>query len=483
MRLIFNLFLGWWLTQHRGTAEGQLHPKPSISVNPSNVVAVGENINIGCKKDGNVKVISAFYLSKEINRHLVTIYRNETEHNEVEFHIFSAKQSDQGYYYCGYYFLLSEPSYLSESVSIFVREQSFPSPSISVIPNSLVVLGKEVTIQCKQEYYQTVQFNLFKKGALNVLANEFSKNKMTEFFITSAQEPHGGIYFCDYQLKNRHQGDNRYSKFSNKIYINITDPRVTEPDIYMEPKGQQMLDTNVWIYCQGPEDGLNYSLYKSTNFITSQRTKPNSSLAEFSISGVRLEHIGNYSCCYQLKNKPFVYSKLSDPLQLQVRDPSLTKPSIQIIKAEQGATEANVSIQCNATEPNLIFALLKSGEQIDYKAAEPGEKAVNFTPHWMKLEETQNYACQYHHKSSLFVWSVPSDPLERPSEGSVTKESNVPAKMYLSSSMEETPDEVSYAAINHNSQKIVKRPPTLYDTVPESCVYANVAKESTKENQ
>ncbi|XP_013920430.1 PREDICTED: leukocyte immunoglobulin-like receptor subfamily A member 6, partial [Thamnophis sirtalis] len=196
--------------------------------------------------------------------------------------------------------------------------------------------------------------------------------------------------------------------------------------------------------------------------------------------------------------------------------PGLTKPSIQIINEEQDAQEANVSIQCNATEPDLIFALLKSGEQIDCKAAELGEKAVIFSPRWVKLEETQNYTCQYHNKSKPFVWSVPSDPLKRVSKdeslitlwtsiaaclfflavlflvlifvlyrkrrkGSVTKESNVPAKMYLSSPMEETPDEVSYAAINHNSLKI--RPPSLYDTVHESCIYATVSEESTKENQ
>ncbi|KAM3821666.1 T-cell-interacting, activating receptor on myeloid cells protein 1-like [Vipera latastei] len=291
---------------------------------------------------------------------------------------------------------------------------------------------------------------------------------------------------------------------------------VYKPYIYLEPKGQQRLGTNVQIYCQGPEDDLNYSLYKSTVFVTSQRAKPNSSLAEFSISGVRLEDIGNYSCCYQLKKNPFMYSKLSDPLQLQVRDPSLTKPSIQIINAEQDALEANISIRCEGTEPDLIFALLKSRQQIDYKAAELGGKAVNFSVHWMKSEEGQNYTCQYHHKSSPFVWSVPSDPLETPwkaasliilwtsiavflfllavlllvlililyrkrRKDAVTEESNVPPKMFLNSPIQETPDEVFYAAINHNTLKI--RPTSLYDTAPESCTYATVSKGSIKETQ
>ncbi|KAG8140461.1 hypothetical protein E2320_003137, partial [Naja naja] len=428
------------------------HPQPSISVNPSNVVAVGENIRISCKKEENLKGTCIFYLNKGIS---TVGSSSNTNQNEVEFPIFNAQQSHQGEYTCIYYLNLS--------------------PSISIIPNGVIVLGKKVTIQCKQEDNRHVLFNFFKKGALDAPAHQAASYKMAEFLIPSAQESDGGIYFCDYQFYYRNNDDNRYSKFSNKTYINIMDPRVTKPAIFMEPKGQQMLDTDVRIYCQGPNDNLNFSLYKSTDLIASQRTKSNSSLAEFSISGVRLEDIGNYSCCYQLKNKPFMYSQLSDPLQLQVRDPNLTKPSIQIINAEQDAPEATVSIQCKATETDLIFVLLKSGEQIDCKAAEPGEKAVNFS-HWMNLEEVQNYTCQY--KTRPFVWSVPSDPVDRPPKGSVAIESDVPAKMqYLNFPMEETPDEVSYAAINHNSLKT-----TLYDRA-ESCIYANVSKESTKEIQ
>ncbi|XP_039191091.1 immunoglobulin superfamily member 1-like isoform X2 [Crotalus tigris] len=405
MRLIFNLFLGWWLTQHRWMAEGQTYRPPSISVNPSNVVAVGQNIIISCKKEGNVKRTFIFCLYKGNAK----INCEHTDHDEYEFHIIDAQKSHQGQYRC-IYRSDSMWSYFSQTVDIYVRAQFYPSPSISAIPSGLVDLGKQVTIQCKREDYQDVLFTFFKKGALEQLAIPIAWNRGTGSLILSALESNGGIYFCDYRIYSY----DTYSEFSNKIYINITDPMAHKPSIYLEPKRQQMLGTNVQIYCQGPEDDLNYFLYKSTVFVTSQRAKPNSSLAEFSISGVKLEDIGNYSCCYQLKKNPFMYSKLSDPLQLQVIDPSLTKPSMQIINVEQDAAEANISIRCEGTEPDLIFALLKSRQQIDYKAAESGEKAVNFSLHWMRSEEAQNYTCQYHRKSSSFVWSVPSDPLERP---------------------------------------------------------------------
>ncbi|XP_015665713.1 immunoglobulin superfamily member 1 [Protobothrops mucrosquamatus] len=425
MRLIFNLFLGWWLTQHRWMAEGQTYRRPSISVNPSNVVAVGQNIIITCKKEENVKRTFIFYLYKGN----VEMDHGDTDHDEFEFRIINAQESHQGQYSCVYKSLSYNWSPSSRTVDIYVRAQLYPSPSISVIPSGLVDLGKQVIIQCKRESYQNILFNFFKKGALEQLVIPLVWNYWTGSIIFNAQESNGGIYFCDYGFYPH----NIYSKFSNKIYINITDPTAHKPSIYLEPKRQQMLGTNVQIYCQGPEDDLNYFFYKSTVFVTSQRAKPNSSLAEFSISGVRLEDIGNYSCCYQLKKNPFMYSKLSDPLQLQVRDPSLIKPSIQIINAEQDAPEANISIRCEGTEPDLIFALLKSKQQIDYKAAKLGERAVNFSLPWVKLEEAQNYTCQYQNKSSPFVWSVPSDPLERPRKAAslITLWTSIAAFLFL----------------------------------------------------
>uniref|UniRef100_A0A8C6VPZ7 Ig-like domain-containing protein n=1 Tax=Naja naja TaxID=35670 RepID=A0A8C6VPZ7_NAJNA len=109
------------------------------------------------------------------------------------------------------------------------------------------------------------------------------------------------------------------------------------PSISIIPNGVIVLGK------KGPNDNLNFSLYKSTDLIASQRTKSNSSLAEFSISGVRLEDIGNYSCCYQLKNKPFMYSQLSDPLQLQVRGKELALPQSLLLLSTLGCAPKIVS--------------------------------------------------------------------------------------------------------------------------------------------
>ncbi|KAM6452485.1 immunoglobulin superfamily member 1-like isoform 2-T2 [Liasis olivaceus] len=416
MRLIFNLFLlGWWLARQRWMAEG-LYPQPSISVNPSNVVAVGEHIRISCKMERNPanKTIT-FVLMKEISGQWHEIYPTiTTQSNEAVLHIVGAQKFHGGIYSC-IYKISSLQSYFSNLTYIFVREQIHPSPSISVIPSDMVVRGEKVTIQCTNEYDQYAEFSLIKQGASDQLPTKRTQKKMAEFLIPSAQESDGGIYFCDYRL---YQSYDRYSKFSNRTYINITDP-------------------------------------------------------------------------------------------------SLTKPSIQIIHEDKDAPEAKIFIRCNGTNKDLAFALLKSREQIAYKAAEPKKKAVDFVLHQMRLEEAQSYTCQYHHRSSPFVWSEPSDPLELPwgaglsttlsasiaaglfllaiflvfvlilyrkrRKGSTVKERNLPVKMLSEPAIEETPDEVSYAAINHNSLKIKSK--DLPDTAPESCVYAAVSTKRTKEIQ
>ncbi|XP_058037482.1 uncharacterized protein LOC131197432 isoform X3 [Ahaetulla prasina] len=206
------------------------------------------------------------------------------------------------------------------------------------------------------------------------------------------------------------------------------------------------------------------------------------------------------------------------------RDPSLIKPSIQILNPKE---QPYFSVWCNGTEPSLTFALMNSRQQIHYKAAEPGEMAVDFSLNSARLKEAENYTCQYHLESSPFVWSVPSDALELPlkdpemmnppmetipggssdsailspylwagvgvsvflivvlmlavvlyrkrRKSSKTNEHN-PA-MNLSSDVEEHPDEVSYAILTHQPQKIQQAANPRQTSEP--CLYASVVKNTS----
>lgn len=124
--------------------------------------------------------------------------------------------------------------------------------------------------------------------------------------------------------------------------------------------------------------------------------------------------------CGWMKQEIFAYKDLwgfteSFPLL----DPSLTKPSIQILNPKD---RPYFFVRCNRKKPHLTFALMNSRQQIQYKAAEPGKKEVDFSLHSVRLKEAGSYTCQYHLESNPFVWSVPSNPLVFPLRGESPKQ-------------------------------------------------------------
>ncbi|XP_026567758.1 immunoglobulin superfamily member 1-like [Pseudonaja textilis] len=227
---------------------------------------------------------------------------------------------------------------------------------------------------------------------------------------------------------------------------------------------------------------------------------------------------GIYSCRFCLDE--WECSTLSNIIYLNLTDHSLAKPFIQILNTYHPYFD----VQCEGREPRLTFALMSSSQQIGYKSAEPGEKKVVFPLSSLRLKKAERYTCQYHRESSPFVWSVPSDPLELPlrdpesmnptmktipggdnasgllqpylwagigvsvfllvvlllavvlyrkrRRSSQTNERN-PA-INLSSDVEEHPDEVSYAILNHQPQKTQQA--TDPRQTSETCLYASVVK-------
>ncbi|XP_063157255.1 T-cell-interacting, activating receptor on myeloid cells protein 1-like [Candoia aspera] len=291
----------------------------------------------------------------------------------------------------------------------------------------------------------------------------------------------------------------------------------SKPLISISPSGMVALGEEVTITCRS-EDDFDGDVYLNRHQSSSDggktagpRQEAKSNKAAFSLANLSPTDGGIYSCrtcCSQC-------SALSDKIYLNLTDPSLTKPSIWIRKEEQDALEANISIWCEDTKPDLAFALLKSREQIAYRAAQPEEKAVGFFLHPVRLEEAQSYTCQYHHQNSPYVWSEPSDRPELPWGGvpspyvwggiaaslflllillllafvcwqkrrksSTTNEDNPAVSVPLKSDAGEHQDEVSYATLNHQPQKMQQA--TSPSKTSEACLYATVAKNATVKKQ
>uniref|UniRef100_A0A8D2LI73 Ig-like domain-containing protein n=1 Tax=Varanus komodoensis TaxID=61221 RepID=A0A8D2LI73_VARKO len=94
------------------------------------------------------------------------------------------------------------------------------------------------------------------------------------------------------------------------------------------------------------------------------------------------------------------------------RYPGLDKPSLIMTSSGQNSPGGNVTLKCQGPQEGLAFALLKSGSQIAFQAAEAGRDTAEFLLWMPSLKDAASYTCQYHHTSNSFVWSEPSNPVK-----------------------------------------------------------------------
>ncbi|XP_053121848.1 immunoglobulin superfamily member 1-like [Hemicordylus capensis] len=405
-------------------------------------------------------------------------------------------------------------------------DESFLKPSISVHPNNVVALGGNVRIHCERRYeYPQIEFHLeqVRQGQLYLYASKLVKSYEAEFPILKAKRSDGGIYMCVY---HKERDPHNVSPRSDPAYINVTDPSLNKPSIKMKPRTLLALGMNVTIECQGPEADLIYSLHKSQNLAATQVVETAGHPARFPLPLLRLEDAGSYTCQYAHREQPFVWSEASDPAELILKDPNLSKPTIEVIPKGQYDPGVNVTVKCQGPYKGLNFSLYKSKDRIAYLRAEPEKNTAEFHLNGVSLDNEGNYTCHYPHSAYAFVLSKPSNPVEiivrgsqpnsdRPKtillascvggllllvllllvafilyrkkrKGSTANERSQPLPVnetntFLEADAEEDPNAVSYAELNHHPLKN-KQPPNP-DGVSESCVYASVAKNGTRKGQ
>uniref|UniRef100_A0A670JYN6 Ig-like domain-containing protein n=1 Tax=Podarcis muralis TaxID=64176 RepID=A0A670JYN6_PODMU len=188
------------------------------------------------------------------------------------------------------------------------------------------------------------------------------------------------------------------------------DPSLSKPSIRMRPGDTLAEGFNVTIECHGPENGLNFSLHKSSNLIAWQMAKSDGNTSEFSLSMIRLEDEGNYTCQYHRRGHAFQWSEPSDAVGLELVTGQLyRKPSISVRPSPQVILGEDFYIHCE-TENNseATFYLVKEGSS----EAEENRNATKFFFSEVRLEDGGSYTCRYHRIGFPFRWSESSDPME-----------------------------------------------------------------------
>nr|XP_060639162.1 immunoglobulin superfamily member 1-like [Anolis sagrei ordinatus] len=290
---------------------GYLLPALSISVSPSVVVAQGGNVTISCKSE--IYQHMTFVLVQGVLPPQ-NVEEKKAEKYEVTFSIANVTPSNEGSYWCCFKNSLQERTHHSDLVHIWIREQIYPKPSISVSPKELVPLGESAAIHCENEDNSKAHYYLIKEGAHRIMKSETPDGRGAIFLINSVDQSNVGIYWCDY----RPESDYQYSRFSERVYINITDHNFPKPSIKMALEGQHAPGESVTILCEGPENNLTFFLHKAMDLRASQETEPGSNTATFLVQNITSEDEGNYTCQYHKSGNPFVWSVPSNPAQLVV---------------------------------------------------------------------------------------------------------------------------------------------------------------------
>ncbi|XP_078233152.1 osteoclast-associated immunoglobulin-like receptor isoform X2 [Pogona vitticeps] len=287
-------------------------------------------------------------------------------------------------------------------------------PSISVSPSVVVPVGENATIRCKSEgRYLPVAFILFKEesGSWQSVSTKEIEEGEAVFHIIHAKPSDAGTYWCSFGSEY-FPWHRRYS--SDKVHIKTKEVVYSKPFISLNPMGLVPLGAVVTVQCKNTEHRLaKYYLLKEGSPEPTQVKRSDGKEVVFSIANVTLSDGGIYWCEYRdsssLSDR---YSQASDRLYLNVTDPSLARPFIQMEPKGPHVLGANVTIHCQGPEKGLTFFLYRSMDLVASQIAKSDSNMTTFSILTVRAEDAGNYTCQYHGKGNPFVWSKPTVPMK-----------------------------------------------------------------------
>ncbi|XP_074978594.1 leukocyte immunoglobulin-like receptor subfamily A member 2 isoform X1 [Caretta caretta] len=210
-------------------------PRPSISVSPRGVIALGQAVTIHCQCRCKARRL---LLCKDG----VQIRKLDVAGDGGEFTIPSARWEDSGVYSCRSRSRSGPPNWSdpSDYVQIVVAELRYPKPSISLRPTGGVALGGAVTVRC-QGSHQNMRFLLHKVGNRTALQDMEPAGNVAEFPIRNVSRRHGGNYHCYYYSKSDLPVWSQPSDPVELVVAEGTDPAgPQQPDPPMtEPEGEE----------------------------------------------------------------------------------------------------------------------------------------------------------------------------------------------------------------------------------------------------
>ncbi|XP_053181586.1 B-cell receptor CD22-like, partial [Scomber japonicus] len=237
------------------------------SVSPSGEIIEGSSVTLNCSSDANP---AAKYTWYKKNQPLFPA-------QEGNYKFTSISSEDKGMYYCK-----SENQYgWINSSSLFIDVLYGPKlPTVSVSPSGEIIEGSSVTLTCSSDANPAPKYTWYKK---NVNPDLQPLSKEPQLVFSSIQSSDSGEYYCT--------AENQLGKKTSEyIFMNVKyAPKL--PSVSVSPSGEIIEGSSVTLNCSSDANpAANYTWYKDNE------DSPKASGQIFTITYVRPEYSGNYSC-------------------------------------------------------------------------------------------------------------------------------------------------------------------------------------------
>ncbi|XP_053181645.1 B-cell receptor CD22-like [Scomber japonicus] len=239
---------------------------PSVSVSPSAVIVEGSSVNLTCSSDANPAAKYTWY--KELDS------RVEYE-NDSDLQVITAAQTEDTEEQEDL-----ESQTTSNSTDNVLLCYAPTSSSVSVSTSGEITEGSSVTLTCSSDANPAAKYTWYKK---NVNPDLQPLSKEPQLVFSSIQSSDSGEYYCtaENQLGKR---TSEYTSVNMKY-----GPK--RPSVSVSPSAEIVEGSSVTLTCSSDANpAANYTWYKENE------DSPKASGQIFTITDVRPEHSGNYSC-------------------------------------------------------------------------------------------------------------------------------------------------------------------------------------------
>ncbi|XP_053461574.1 leukocyte immunoglobulin-like receptor subfamily B member 3 isoform X4 [Nycticebus coucang] len=322
---------------------------------------------------------------------------------------------------------------LSLGPRIYVQAGFYGKPTLSALPSPVVTSGGSVTLKCAS-WPKFDKFILTKEGEENL---SWTRDSQQHFYGEfEALFPVGPVtpgnrwtFRCYGYHRNKPQ---LRSEPSDPLELLVSG--VSRKPSLLAPQGPILAPgQNLTLQCRSDVGYNRFALTQDEGHVLTQspgwQPQPGLSQADFPLGPMRGSHGGQYRC-YGGYNLSSEWSAPSDPLDILISGQLFHRIFISVQPGPIVASGENVTFVCQSHSLTVTFILAKEGSsdpplRLRSKLG-AGQYQAEFSISPVTSAHGGTYRCYGSRRRSLYLLSLPSNPLELVVSGSSVQPSPPP---------------------------------------------------------